>query len=128
MNKSEWLKLWGYNEGTEEADQAWDHKLNHRPSRGPMIISSASYEYACPITGNPISSKREHEENLKRQDCRVLESGEKEYNAKRNAEADAALDRAIDQTVEREIDAMPGDKRDSLAKELATTDITIARG
>ena len=127
MTKSEWLKLWGFTEGTPEAEAAWEHKLNHRPSRGPTIISSASYEYACPITGNPISSKRAHEDNLKRHDCRVLEGGEKEFNAKRAAEADAALDRAIDQTVEREIDLMPGEKREQLAKELATTDVTIAR-
>lgn len=120
-DKREWLKIWGYSEGTPEAEAAWQEKLAFKPRQLRYSISrSVNYEYACPITGKPILSKREHIDNLRRHGCHVLESGEKEANERRRAETDAALETAIDQTVEKAIDQMPSDKRELLARELVS--------
>lgn len=83
------------------------------------FVSNAYSPYTCPITGEVISGKRAHEENLKKHGCRVLEAGEKEAAAKFRADCDAALDRGVEETVEREIALMPGDKKERLANELA---------
>lgn len=37
VDKSAWLKIWGYAEGTPEAEAAWGEKINFRPRRAPMI-------------------------------------------------------------------------------------------
>lgn len=93
-----------------------------------IAVSPVDYTYDCPITGKPITSKRAHEENLKRQGCRILETGEKDYNEKRRLESEASLDRAIDQTVEKAIDQMPSEKREQLARELVSgTDVSVDR-
>lgn len=85
----------------------------------PMIFGGRlDYEYACPITGEHISSKRQHEENLKKHGCRVLETGEREYNSRVQARANEEFERKIDQTIERAIDTMPSEKREQLGKEL----------
>jgi hypothetical protein len=64
--------------------------------------------YECPITGKTIDGRREHEENLKRHDCRVHEKGEFEdvkKNGRKRIEAsmDAAIDKSID-AIARQID------------------------
>lgn len=92
------------------------------------MISVDQTGYDCPVTGKWIGSKREHEENLKKQGCRVLEAGETEQSTKRRAADDAALERAIDQTVEREIDTMPSPKKERLFNELESgLDIAVER-
>jgi hypothetical protein len=69
----------------------------------PRILSD--YEaYECPVSGKSIEGRRAHEENLKATGCRVLESGEKEDNA-RNAQIaaqaeDKRRDKAIDSIVD----------------------------
>lgn len=35
----------------------------------PPSVSVENVSYACPITGKPIKSKREHRDNLKRHNC-----------------------------------------------------------
>lgn len=93
-----------------------------------LAVSSVDYNYDCPITGAHITSKHQHQENLKRHGCRVLETGEKDYNEKRRLEAEASIDKAIDQTVEKTIDLMPTDKREQLARELTRgADVSLAR-
>lgn len=96
---------------------------------GPVQIASPiDVHYDCPITGAPITTKHAHSENLKRHGCRVLESGEKDYNERQRLEAEKSLDRAIDQTVEKAIDQMPTEKREQLARELSMgTDISVER-
>lgn len=102
----------------------------HAPARRlisrPMIsVESVSYE--CPITGDYIGSKRDHENNLRRHDCRVLETGEKDYNERQRAAAEAQFDAAIEATVEKEVLSMDFDARESLAKALTTSDISVDR-
>lgn len=74
--------------------------------------------YTCPVTGKWIEGRRAHEENLKRQGCRVLEAGEVEAAVRYREMEDLAFDRRIEETVEREIDAMPSVKKERLANEL----------
>lgn len=119
MTKSEWLRLWGFVEGTPEAEAAWVQKLNPVRRRAPTVLSSVPYEYACPITGKHISTKRQHEENLKQHGCRVLEGGEREYNERQRVKAEADFDRKVEQTVEREIAQMLSEKVEQLGKELS---------
>lgn len=85
------------------------------------------YSYDCPITGEHITSKYAHEENLKKHGCRVLETNEAEYNQRRRAAEEAAFERGIEATVERAVENMPGEKREALAKELSVSDVTVER-
>lgn len=84
--------------------------------------------YDCPVTGKWIGSKREHEENLKAQGCRVLESGETEQSKKLHAQKEAEFDRSIEETVEREFDQMSSEKKEKLANELlGGADLAVER-
>lgn len=128
-DKSTWLQTWGYAEGTAEAEAAWQAKLAFKPSRSRISITNASYEYACPISENPISSKWQHEENLKRTNCRLFEPGEREGLEKSKAEEEANFDRKIEQSVEREIESYSSAQRETLHNELVHggLDVSIDR-
>jgi hypothetical protein len=84
-------------------------------------------DYCCPITGQHIYSRRAHEENLKRHDCRVLETGEKEAAERYRKAADASLDRKLDATIEKEIEALPSAKKERLYNELTHCDLAVER-
>lgn len=53
-------------------------KLNTRQeNNAPLFHISPDYKgYDCPITGKWIDGRAEHRENLKRNNCRLLEQGE----------------------------------------------------
>lgn len=56
-----------------------------RPT-GPILLGD--YEaYDCPVTGKMIEGRYAHNENLKRQGCRLLEPGESRDAIKRQEEA-----------------------------------------
>ncbi len=82
----------------------WNHtvpvsKRATRASNGPAIVGD--YEaYECPITGKMIEGRAAHAENLKRHDCRILEPGEKEDNARRGREAVEAENRKRDAVID----------------------------
>ena len=86
--------------------------------------------YNCPVTNKWIGSKQSHSENLKAQDCRVLEPGESESNAHYRAKSDSDLESAIDKTVETTIDSMPSEKKEKLYAELTRggADVEYSRG
>lgn len=95
----------------------------------PMFIAAGiDYSYDCPITGAHITSKHQHEENLKRHGCRVLETNEADYKARQRAAEEAAFERKVEASVERAIETMPGEKREQLGKELSKCDVAIERG
>jgi len=99
----------------------------HRVISAPMF-SVEQVGYTCPVTGKYIGSKRQHEENLRQQDCRVFETGEKELAQKRIAEQEAAFEKSVDQTVEKNFWSMPSDKREKIANELESgVDLAIER-
>lgn len=100
---------------------------------GLRVISSVrinveSVDYQCPITGKHISSKYDHEENLKLHDCRVLETGEKEASERFRQQIEADFDRKVEETVEKEFEAMSSDKKEKLANELTSgLDVAVER-
>lgn len=74
--------------------------------------------YQCPITGDTISGRKQHEENLKKHGCRVYEPGEfeghKRYRAQQEAEAEDALaEAAVTAAL-----SLPVEKQEILAGEL----------
>ena len=90
------------------------------------LFSVDATDYTCPITGRHIGSKRQHEENLKQHNCRVLETGEKELNERNRQKAEEAFEKKIEDTVEREIDQMPSAKKEQLHNELVNGKLDLA--
>lgn len=85
--------------------------------------------YNCPVTGALIQGRKAHTENLKRQNCRLQEPGERQDFEKRRARESAALEAKIDNTVESTIHNMPVRKREQLAVELqAGVTANVVRG
>ena len=94
----------------------------------PIRFSVENIGYDCPITGEWIGSKRQHENNLAKHGCRVYEAGETEQAKKAKAQADAEFERQIDITVEKEFEALPSAKKEALATELtAGVDLGYSR-
>jgi putative FmdB family regulatory protein len=111
----------------EEAQYCDCHARANRLISAPRF-SVDNVEYECPVTGKAIRSKREHEENLKRQDCRVLETGETEQSVKARAAADEAFEKQVDDSVEQMIEKLPSDKKERLANELTSgADVSVDR-
>lgn len=96
------------------------------PPRG--FVSKAYEPYTCPVTGDVISGKKAHEENLLKHGCRVLEPGEKELNDRARAKENEDFERKIEETAEKEVLALSSDKREQLGKELESgVDATVDR-
>ena len=84
--------------------------------------------YDCPVTGKWIEGRRAHEENLRRQGCRVLEHGETEGARRHTAASEAAFDASIDATVEEFVETLPTAKKEQLAAEIQSgLDVSIVR-
>lgn len=84
--------------------------------------------YTCPITGRLIAGKRQHEENLARHGKRVLEPGETEAYKRSLKQADEDLDRSVEATAEAFVHSLPGDKRESLVKDIQNgADVAFTR-
>jgi len=85
-----------------DPDAPLPRRSRPRASSFPMPAIASDYEaYDCPITGKTIDGRREHEANLAKHGCRILEPGEHEQTKKIgrsriNAEMDAAIDKAAD--------------------------------
>ena len=74
--------------------------------------------YNCPITGEWVGSKYQHQENLAKHDCRVLEDGETQSAATRRQQDDTKLDKLVEDHVEREFESFPSAKKEQLHNEL----------
>ena len=110
----------------EEPCEACETPMERQLAAPAVIGDYAGYE--CPISGQRIEGRRQHEENLKRHGCRVLETGETEQVRRNRAQEEAAEDRGVDQTVEQFWEALPTDKRESLATAVSSgLDVSIDR-
>lgn len=89
----------------------------HRAISTPMFIVDNT-GYSCPVTDKWIGSKRQHKENLKQTNCRVLEDGETDSAIRRRENDDLELERKIEDTVEREIESWDSNKKEQLHNEL----------
>lgn len=84
--------------------------------------------YESPVSGKPITSYKERNEDMARHDCVDYDPGMKDVQKKRIEKMDDDLDKKIEETVEREWDKMPVQKRERLANELtAGADIELER-
>jgi len=97
----------------------------------PHVANDGAYSYDCPITGRPIRGKKEHEENLKRNGCRVLERGEAAQAAERakadRDASDALADKCADEAM-RNLCAIPAKDYEAVANVMAHSTISIQRG
>lgn len=109
-------------EGCPKCGQAMARQIS-----APRI--AADYAgYSCPVTGKWIEGRRAHEENLRQQGCRVLESGEKADFLRRRADDERQFDAAVEQTAGEVFTAMPPEKQ--RAVEIAVEhglDVSITR-
>jgi len=87
-------------------------------------------DYSCPVTGSSIRSRYQHEENLKRHDCRVLEPGEREGAERARASSNDALDEKIASSAEKIVEEMPSEKKERLYNEITRggADVSYQRG
>lgn len=74
--------------------------------------------YACPVTGAWIEGRRQHEENLARTGCRLLEPGESDTAMRKRREADEQFLETVAETAVAEVHNMPAVKREKLCAEL----------
>lgn len=86
----------------------------------PVAIAPMFTPYRCPVTDVPITTKRAHDENLKKHGCRVLETGETEQAKRVRMEADLQLDKSVEATTEAFVENLSGDQRSQLANEVAS--------
>jgi hypothetical protein len=84
--------------------------------------------YTCPITSKPITSRKEHEANLARHGCRILETGEKEAMLRQREKVEAELDKKIETSAEEFVEKLPAAKREQLGRELDSgLDVSVVR-
>lgn len=84
--------------------------------------------YTCPITSKPITSRKEHEENLARHGCRILETGEKEAAARYRERVEADLDAKVEATAVEFVEKLPGESREQLGRALESgLDVSVVR-
>lgn len=94
----------------------------------PVAIRGDYPGYSCPVTDKWIEGKTAHEENLKRQGCRVYEPGELAQFKRRKSDQEAAFDKSVDSTVSEFIEKLPSEKKHALEREMtAGTDLAYTR-
>ena len=92
-------------------------------------VHVSKVEYRCPITNELITTKQQHEINLAKHGCRILETGEVEQAKRKRLESERELDKKIESEVERLVETMPSKKKEKLASEIASgVDLTTMRG
>lgn len=74
--------------------------------------------YDCPVTGKRVEGRRAHEENLKRQGCRVFEPGEREAAQRAKTASDAALENLLANTAAELYAGLPSASKEKLAAEI----------
>jgi hypothetical protein len=74
--------------------------------------------YESPVSGKWIEGRAARRDDLRRNNCRPYEAGEKEGLSRRKLMDEARFDASIEATVEAEIERMPSRKRERLAGEL----------
>ncbi len=73
--------------------------ISIKPNRS-IHINPDIAGYDCPVTGKWIDGRKDHRENLKRHNCRLLEPGEKrEAMNDRERNREAAIDKAAREAV-----------------------------
>lgn len=93
----------------------------------PVNFNKPFQPYQCPITDKPINSIMQHEDNLKRHGCHVLEKGEREDAERVRRQADEALENKLAETAAQIVHDLPQETKDALAADLNAHEIIIQR-
>ncbi len=84
--------------------------------------------YQCPVSGATIEGRKQHEENLKRQGCRIWEPGETEAVRRNKDDEERQFARHVETTIDRQLEAMPTRKKEQLVSELKSgADLALTR-
>ena len=84
--------------------------------------------YQCPVSGKEISGRRQHEENLKRTNCRIWEPGETEQVRRNKKMAEDNFAKSISDTFDSELARLPSQEKKQLMSELASgVDLAVKR-
>lgn len=89
----------------------------NRQVAAPMIRPDYA-PYQCPISGEWISGRAAHEENLKKHGCRVLEEGEADVAKAAAAKQEEAFLESVGETAARFVAQLPPEKQERLANEI----------
>lgn len=105
-------------------------QVGQRVISAPMLIwGQRECVYDSPIDGRPITSWRQRQEDLKRNNCEEYDPGMRQDYERRLTSEQNALESKIESTIEAEIERLPARKRESLHNELhAGADATPERG
>lgn len=110
----------------EEPCEACQTPMERKLSAPAVVTDYAGY--SCPVSGKWVEGRRAHEENLKRNGCRVLETGETDQVRRTAAAEEEAFDRSVEKTVEQFYEALPTEGREALATAVTSgLDVNIAR-
>src|SRR5258708_13417503 len=85
----------------------------------PPMVRGDLPGYTSPIDGRWIEGRRARLEDLRRNNCRPYETGEKEYHERARVQEKARLDAKITEPVQPAFDKMPTRKKELLEQEIA---------
>lgn len=92
----------------------------------PLLVKvAADVRYDSPVTGEPITSWAQRNDDLKRHDCIPYDPEMKKDAARRQQEKLDALDKSIDTQVEAAIEKMPTKERAKLHSEVVEQGKTV---
>lgn len=93
-----------------------------------LVTASADVSYDSPIDGRAITSRAARRDDMARHGCQEYDPEMKKDAARFRERSEAAVEARMDETIERQIDAMPGRKREKLENELKSgADIAVER-
>lgn len=94
----------------------------------PQVFIAQEVHYTCPITGEPITSQKAHQENLAKHGCREYDPEEKKDWLRARAAEDAALEENISETAMEFVETLLPEAREQLGRELESgLDCTVIR-
>lgn len=84
----------------------------------PVAFVRADVHYRSPVTGEPITSAAQRQDDLRRQGCIAWEPGIKQDAARNRTAEDTALDQAVEATVDEFVATASPRKLEVLEQEL----------
>lgn len=88
-----------------------------RQLEAPAVVGDFE-PYACPVSGEWISGRAAHNENLAKQGCRVLEPGETEDYKRQTQAADDAVANSVAETAAKIVEGFSPEKKALLGQAL----------
>lgn len=115
-----------HEKGTATCSKCGTKAISAPPSA--TMYRQLEYNYECPITGIPITTKHAHEENLARHGKHVLEKGEFADAERTRAALNEEFENKVCETAAQLVHDLPAPIQAALEQELLSTDLKISRG